>query len=365
MQDDDDPNVNGAASESTPLLLPTNESNHRPSPKSSIAKKLPRSSRASRNKSCDITMVAKENGKKHGYPNGSASRTLDVEGTSLEGHVSEPIEQRPSVVERRPSMIEVPQRVMSFVLGTKINCDEAGPCLGYTEPCGHSCFRGIGNNPITRTPANTRNPTLGSFAFLSNRRIDEDTDEDNSPPSPIEEHGEHGDLEAQQHHHHAPNADTKFRTIGLQTSVAIALHKLPEGFITYSTNHANPSLGLSVFLALLVHNVAEGFALALPLYLSYHSRFVALFWASLLGGLSQPLGAGIAAIWFHVQGRDGHQPSLVLYGCMFAATSGVMVSVALHLFTEGLKGYHNPTLCIAFAFIGMALMGMSNALVSE
>jgi ZIP family zinc transporter len=175
---------------------------------------------------------------------------------------------------------------------------------------------------------------------------------------------EQSDVEAQQHHHHATDEAAKFTTIGLQTSIAIALHKLPEGFITYSTNHANPTLGMSVFFALLVHNVAEGFALALPLYLSSRSRSVAMFWASLLGGISQPLGAGIAALWFQFQGRDGNQPSLALYGCMFAATSGIMASVALHLFTEALQENHNRNLCIVFAFFGMALMGMSNALVS-
>lgn len=108
------------------------------------------------------------------------------------------------------------------------------------------------------------------------------------------------DVEAQ-HHHHVPNADQAFRNIGLQTSIAIALHKLPEGFITYSTNHANPSLGFSIFLAVFVHNITEGFALALPLYLSLHSRAKAMLWASLLGGISQPLGAGIAALWFTLQ----------------------------------------------------------------
>jgi ZIP family zinc transporter len=169
------------------------------------------------------------------------------------------------------------------------------------------------------------------------------------------------DLEAQ-HHHHVP--ENAFMSIGLQTSIAIALHKLPEGFITYATNHANPSLGFSVFMALFVHNITEGFAMALPLFLALNSRFHAMFWASLLGGVSQPLGAGIAAAWFKIAGHEGHKPGEAVYGCMFAITAGIMASVALQLFVESLSLNHNRNLCIAFAFIVMAIMGMSNALTA-
>ncbi|KAI9842181.1 MAG: hypothetical protein M1830_007820, partial [Pleopsidium flavum] len=111
---------------------------------------------------------------------------------------------------------------------------------------------------------------------------------------------------AQAHHHHVPT--NAFLSIGLQTSIAIALHKLPEGFITFATNHANPKLGFAVFLALFIHNITEGFAMALPLYLALGSRWKAMFWSSLLGGISQPLGAGVAAIWFKVAGRSDMAP---------------------------------------------------------
>jgi zinc transporter, ZIP family len=75
--------------------------------------------------------------------------------------------------------------------------------------------------------------------------------------------------DADYHHHHVPT--NEFMSIGLQTSIAIALHKLPEGFITFATNHANPKLGFTVFMALFIHNVTEGFAMALPLYLGTFS----------------------------------------------------------------------------------------------
>lgn len=90
-----------------------------------------------------------------------------------------------------------------------------------------------------------------------------------------------------------------------------------------------------------------------------------MFWSSLLGGISQPLGAGVAALWFRLAGKDEMAPDDALYGCMFAITAGVMTSVALSLFTEGIGLTHNHSLCIAFAFLGMGIMGISSALTAS
>ena len=167
---------------------------------------------------------------------------------------------------------------------------------------------------------------------------------------------------SQAHHHHVPT--NAFMSIGLQASIAIALHKLPEGFITYATNHANPSLGFTVFVALFIHNITEGFAMALPLYLAIDSRWKAMFWSSLLGGFSQPLGAGAAALWFKLAGKGDMRPGETVYGCMFAITAGIMASVALQLFSESLGLTHNRNLCITFAFLGMGILSLSFALTA-
>jgi len=205
--------------------------------------------------------------------------------------------------------------------------------------------------------------------------IDSEDDDEVSPPTGNDSaspdlqkttstasHKHSEDEHGAQHHHHVPT--NAFLSIGLQTSIAIALHKLPEGFITYATNHANPKLGFSVFLALFIHNITEGFAMALPLYLAINSRWKAMFWSSLLGGFSQPLGAGVAALWFKVAGQGDYAPSEGVYGCMFAITSGIMASVALQLFSESLDLTHNRNLCMVFAFVGMGILGISSALTA-
>lgn len=313
---------------------------------------------------------------------------------------------------RRPSL---QTKVSKLVSGAKSGCDGDGQCYGYSDPCGQECFKAISRNPA-RANSSTHPPTasqprllrtatapyscaerapLEGFAgqdYLSSTNsstirtsktslaktispsqkqsrnhyqpsvpdVDLESNRRNSVSSISSSHHDH--THQQQHHHHVHS--NAFLSIGLQTSIAIALHKLPEGFITYATNHANPKLGFAVFMALFIHNITEGFAMALPLYLAIGSRWKAMFWSSLLGGVSQPFGAGVAALWFKAAGTSDRAPGETVYGCMFAITAGIMASVALQLFSESLALNHNRNLCLAFAFVGMAILGLSFALTA-
>ena len=326
---------------------------------------------------------------------------------------------------RRPSLHpKLTTRVATFITGSKSSCDEGGPCYGYGDPCGRECLKLASRSP-TRAFERFSNLTLPRQQTLLRTKtaprlrpqpshaskLDEESlrpslgthfharpatgqsgasangtsrgrqgtrgqsmsyrDQEDSSVAPSKGH-ERDDSTASKsgsstandpsHHHHVPT--NAFLAIGLQTSIAIALHKLPEGFITYATNHANPKLGFSVFMALFIHNITEGFAMALPLYLAINSRLQAMFWSSVLGGVSQPLGAGVAALWFKIAGKSDKQPDDVVYGCMFSVTAGIMASVALQLFSESLTLTHNRHLCTAFAFIGMGMLGISYALTA-
>ena len=327
---------------------------------------------------------------------------------------------------RRPSLhTSISARVSQLVTGQKKElCDENGQCYGYSDTCGTECFKNIQHarplrlhsskssqhlNPSRPSAANNRHQTTQGLHMHDCQPLTlEDVDETTplvptrsgpptmensvaslpskngaSPPMLAQKHSttslsshiststhssQHSHASHPQHHHHVPT--NVFLSIGLQTSTAIALHKIPEGFITYATNHANPTLGLSIFLALFIHNITEGFAMALPLYLAINSRWRAMFWSALLGGVSQPLGAGVAALWFRIankthedsEGLDG--PGETVYGCMFAVTAGIMAMVSLQLLGESLDLTHSRKLCFASAFAGMGILGVSSALTA-
>ncbi|KAL4910223.1 hypothetical protein BDW74DRAFT_144676 [Aspergillus multicolor] len=272
---------------------------------------------------------------------------------------------------REPWRVRLGRRMSSLIGGAKAHCDENGPCYGFSQACGDECSKTLVRPAISTDDASDTDiqaPGISADAPSSSSEVDMPDDAPSPPPSEPEEHSKHL-VAGPQHHHHVPQ--NAFLSIGLQTSVAIALHKLPEGFITYATNHASPTLGMTVFLALFIHNISEGFAMALPLYLAIHSRGWAMFWSSLLGGISQPAGAGLAALWIWGARKAGSgagdgqdETSWAVYGCMFAVTAGVMVSVGLQLFTEGLVLTHQRNMAIGFAIGGMGLMGLSFALTT-
>ncbi|MCJ1449013.1 MAG: hypothetical protein MMC23_009532 [Stictis urceolatum] len=301
---------------------------------------------------------------------------------------------------RRPSLQTRLTRQFTLLIGSaKSRCDEGGPCRGYTDPCGQECFKALSRSP-TRALARLsvsgppRSNLYGRQLTAALSHVDEEsggsgadsragnqrgrrsrrtssvvTGADAVPSprstglSPSGPRSSLGSATADQgHHHHV--ASNAFLSIGLQTSIAIALHKLPEGFITYATNHANPKLGFAVFMALFIHNITEGFAMALPLYLAVGNRLKAMVISAFLGGISQPLGAGIAALWLQTAQRHDMIPGEKVYGSMFAVTSGIMTTVALQLFAESMSLTHSRSLCIAFAFVGMGILGISNALTA-
>lgn len=81
-----------------------------------------------------------------------------------------------------------------------------------------------------------------------------------------------------------------------------------------------PRLGLVIAIAMAVHNIPEGIAIALPVHMGGASRFAA-FRLALVSGLVEPLGALVATLFLE-NFRD-----LVPFGLAFAG--GVMVFVTL------------------------------------
>ena len=254
--------------------------------------------------------------------------------------------ERPGDLMRRPSVpAQLSAKVLKIVSATENKCDQGTKCRGFSGICSPDCLKSIrertGSNlpalehthslpaeipsehqPLLQGSSKGHDQSSSGNALSQNERHDKD---DPQMAQGSQRHDDHqlthspATSDHEQHHHHVP--DNAFLSVGLQTSLAIALHKLPEGFITFATNHANPKLGFSVFLAIFVHNITEGFAMALPLYLAIKSRPKAILWSALLGGASQPLGAGIAALWFSLSGsgvKDNKGEGA--YGVLFAIT---------------------------------------------
>ncbi|KAJ2036406.1 Zinc transporter, partial [Coemansia sp. S2] len=122
--------------------------------------------------------------------------------------------------------------------------------------------------------------------------------------------------------------------VGLQTAVAIALHKVPEGLIIYLSRQASPRLGLSVAASLFAHNLPEGLMLALPLFLATRRRHMAFVVSSLMGAIPPAIGAMLGMLVLGDNNNDSsHDRSTKLsgiFGIAFGITAGMMCMVSLN-----------------------------------
>lgn len=143
---------------------------------------------------------------------------------------------------------------------------------------------------------------------------------------------------------------------GLFTSVAVAIHNVPEGLATYMAAIANPRLGLSIALAIAIHNIPEGLAISAPVFHATGNRSQA-FWLSFASGLAEPLGALVGVLLW----RDSL--NAVAFGVVFAAVAGIMIYICLDelLPTSRRHGAHG--LMMAGVVAGMAVMALSLLLI--
>lgn len=137
---------------------------------------------------------------------------------------------------------------------------------------------------------------------------------------------EHTNLLHGSHHHHI----TDLLTIGVQTIAGIAIHRIPEGLLLFSTSRADKELGSSLYLAMSVHSYSEGFAIATPLYGALKNRGLVLAVAILLGCVPQIIGAFIGYLLFRNQEKLSVHEEL-MFGLFMCIAAGFMVVVCVQM----------------------------------
>lgn len=176
------------------------------------------------------------------------------------------------------------------------------------------------------------------------------------------------------HHHHVTLPISRLFLIGIQTALAITLHKFPEGFITYVTSETNPELGITIFLSLLLHNFTEGFSICLPLYYSFESgmskypKLKAGLISGVLAGLSQPLGALVGWVFLRLNHINPSNGGIIdaknldfIFGIIMAITSGFLTVVGLSMYGSAVSFGGSVNFVMIWCVIGIILIGLSTA----
>ena len=160
------------------------------------------------------------------------------------------------------------------------------------------------------------------------------------------------DYMAEQHQPGASSERSKLLKTGLFVALGIGIHNFPEGMASFVGALQDPSLGISIAVAIAIHNIPEGLAVAAPIVAATGSRKKALLW-SLVAGLAEPVGAGVAALILFPFLSDA------ILGYILAAVAGIMVFITLDELIPVSRSFGHEHLSIVGVVLGMAVMAVS------
>ncbi|MFW5997006.1 MAG: zinc transporter ZupT [Verrucomicrobiota bacterium] len=232
---------------------------------------------------------------------------------------------------------------------TKVYGESAGAWINTAAFFGGMLVIGIIDNliPSAENPHETH--TLKEQAPLR---------DDNAPRPDFEALAE-GRIPASQGAHDHRVEKKHLLRMGLFTALAITIHNFPEGLATFISALEDPSIGIAIAVALALHNIPEGISVSVPIFYATNSRKKAFFY-SLLSGLAEPLGAGVAFIVMITVfgGSEASFPANIL-GVVFAGVAGIMVYISLDELLPTSRAYGKGHDSLFGLVAGMLIMALS------
>jgi ZIP family zinc transporter len=146
--------------------------------------------------------------------------------------------------------------------------------------------------------------------------------------------------------------NSRLRRIGIFTALAVVVHNVPEGMVTFMATLEDPAFGVSITAAIIFHHIPAGIAIATPIYYSGSSRKKALLYA-FLSGMTGPLGALLG--YFILIPLCPPE----VFGILLSTVAGIMVFISLDELLPAAKEYGAHKLCTYGLVTGMAVMAVS------
>ncbi len=143
--------------------------------------------------------------------------------------------------------------------------------------------------------------------------------------------------------------DNKLYKIGIISALALMIHNIPEGILTFSTTSTNISLGLTLALSIMCHNIPEGISISVPIYYSTKSKKKAFFYTA-VSGFSEILGALITYLFLSEYINNN------FIGIMLSLTTGIMIYISLFELLPNSFAYKDKKSTIFSFLIGFLFM---------
>ena len=145
------------------------------------------------------------------------------------------------------------------------------------------------------------------------------------------------------------NIDNKLYKLGIINSLALMIHNIPEGILTFSTTTVNVSLGIALALSILFHNIPEGISISVPIYYSTNSKIKAFIY-TFISGFSEIIGAIITYIFLYKYINNS------FIGVILSLTVGIMSYISLSELLPTAIKYNKKKTTIIFFIIGFIFM---------
>lgn len=147
--------------------------------------------------------------------------------------------------------------------------------------------------------------------------------------------------------------------VGILAMIAIILHNIPEGIVTFIVSNRNIMLGISICIAIALHNIPEGISIAIPLYYSTGSKFKAIMY-TLISAMSELVGAIITYLFL------GKYITETILGILFSFIAGIMIQISFSKLIPTGKDYDKMKSKVFFivGFIFMIISLIINKLFS-
>ena len=125
------------------------------------------------------------------------------------------------------------------------------------------------------------------------------------------------------------NDKSSLYRIGLLSAIALIIHNIPEGIITFISSTKNLKIGLHLALSIALHNIPEGMAISVPIYYSTNSKKLAFLYTS-IAALSEPVGGLISFLFINTIND-------YLFAIILSFTAGIMIYLSKELIIENIK----------------------------
>jgi ZIP family zinc transporter len=110
--------------------------------------------------------------------------------------------------------------------------------------------------------------------------------------------------------------------LGITSVIALVLHNIPEGIITFLMSSNDIKIGISIAIAIALHNIPEGISIAIPIYYSTNSHKKAFIY-TFISGFSELIGGIISCLFL-----SDYINNFILF-IILSITAGIMIHLSL------------------------------------